>query len=121
MAREAKLYTSSSGSAARGFLKFRANISPRCIRNARRSRKRIEPEIVHAMRSMIRITKNRPRARVAFKEANRELKALLRRWETAYSKENFYRGYGSFWSFNATAHRSYDLRHFKCLLTALVI
>jgi hypothetical protein len=46
MPREAKLYASSSGSVVRGFLKFRANIPPRWIRNARASRKRVEPEIV---------------------------------------------------------------------------
>ncbi len=41
MAREAKLFSSSSGSVVRGFLKFRANIPPRWIRNAQNSRKRI--------------------------------------------------------------------------------
>jgi hypothetical protein len=40
MPREAKLYASSSGSAVRGFLKFRANIPPRWIQNAKTSRKR---------------------------------------------------------------------------------
>ena len=69
MAREAKFFRSSAGSAVRGFLKFQANIRPRWIRNARGLRKRIEPEIVHAMRSMVRIAKNRPRSRVAFKKA----------------------------------------------------
>src|SRR5207237_3809821 len=88
----AKFFRSSAGSAVRGFLKFQANIRPRWIRNARGLRKRIEPEIVHAMRSMVRIAKNRPRSRVAFKKATRQFKALLSRWETAYNKENFYRG-----------------------------
>lgn len=50
MPREAKLFTSSSGSVVRGFLKFRANIPPRWIANARASRKRVEPEIVRAFR-----------------------------------------------------------------------
>jgi hypothetical protein len=36
--------------------------------------------------------RNRPRAKVAIKQANREFKAVLSRWETAYDKENFYRG-----------------------------
>jgi hypothetical protein len=36
--------------------------------------------------------RNRPRAQVALKEANHEFKAVLSRWETAYNKENFYRG-----------------------------
>ena len=46
MPRKARLFASSSGSAARGFLKFRANIPPRWIKNAQNSRKRIEPEVV---------------------------------------------------------------------------
>jgi len=45
MAREAKLFASSAGSVVRAYFKFRANITPRWIHNARRSRKRIEPEI----------------------------------------------------------------------------
>jgi len=92
MPREAKLFVSSSGSAVRGFFKFRANIPPRWIGNARKSRKRIEPEIVEALRSMKRIQRNRPRAKVALRNANQQFKAVLNRWETAYDKENFYRG-----------------------------
>ncbi len=92
MAREAKLFSSSSGSAVRGFFKFRANIPPRWIRNAQTSRKRIEPEIVEALRSVRSIQRNRPRAQVALKNANKQFKAALSRWETAYDKENFYRG-----------------------------
>ena len=45
MPRGARLFTSSAGSAVRGYLKFRANIPPRWIKNARGLRKRIEPEI----------------------------------------------------------------------------
>src|ERR1700682_1559341 len=92
MPREAKLFLSSSGSAARGFLRFRANIPPRWIKNAQKSRKRIEPEIADALRSLSVIQRNRPRARVALKKTNKHLKAILSRWETAYNKENFYRG-----------------------------
>jgi hypothetical protein len=92
MPREAKLFSSSSGSSARAFLKFRANIPPRWIKNAQKSRKRIEPEIAEALRSIVSMRRNRPRARVALKKANHEFKALLNRWETAYDKENFYRG-----------------------------
>ena len=92
MPREAKLFGSSSGSAARGFLKFKANIPPRWIKNAQRSRKRIEPEIVQALHSVTRVRKNRPRARVAIKNATHELKMVLGRWESAYNKESFYRG-----------------------------
>src|SRR5437762_14106014 len=92
MTRKAKFFDSSSGSAARGFLKFRANIPPRWIKNAQNSRKRIEPEIVKALRSVKNIRRNRPRAQVALKNANHQFKLVLSRWETAYNKENFYRG-----------------------------
>jgi hypothetical protein len=92
MPREAKLFVSSGGSAVRGFLKFRANIPPRWIRNARTSRKRMEPDVDTAFRSFMRLRKNRPRARVAIRNAEKELRAVLNRWETAYNKENFYRG-----------------------------
>jgi hypothetical protein len=34
----------------------------------------------------------RPRAHVAIKNATKEFKVMLNRWETAYNKENFYRG-----------------------------
>ena len=92
MPREAKLFRSSSGSATRGFLRFRANIPPRWIKNAQKSRKRIEPEIVDALSSLRSIQRNRPRAYVALKNASQQLKAVLGRWEIAYEKENFYRG-----------------------------
>jgi hypothetical protein len=92
MPRKAKLFVSSSGSAVRGYLKFRANIPPRWIRNARGSRKRIEPEIVGSLRGLKHLRKNRPRARIAIENAGKELRTALKRWETAYNKENFYRG-----------------------------
>jgi len=92
MPREAKLFSSSAGSAVRGFLKFRANIPPRWIKNARTSRKRVEPEIVRNLRTLKQLRKNRPHARVAIKDARKELKAVLQRWEVAYNKESFYRG-----------------------------
>ncbi len=92
MPREAKLFLSSSGSVIRGFLKFRANITPRWIRNARNSRKRIEPEILQALRTAMKIQKTHPRAKIAQKQARKNYKAVLGRWETAYNKENFYRG-----------------------------
>jgi len=91
MPREARLFTSSAGSVVRGYLKFRANIPPRWIRNARRSRKRIEPEIAEGFRSLKRLRIGRPRARVAIRNAQSELRLILDRWETAYRKENFYR------------------------------
>jgi len=92
MPREARLFTSSAGSVVRGYLKFRANIPPRWIGNARRSRKRIEPEIAEGFRSLKRLRSGRPRARVAIRNAERELRSVLDRWELAYRKENFYRG-----------------------------
>jgi hypothetical protein len=92
MPREAKLFAASAGSGVRGFLKFRANIPPRWIGNARTSRKRVEPEIAAAFQSFMRLTKNRPRARAAIRNAQKELRVVLKRWEIAYHKENFYRG-----------------------------
>jgi hypothetical protein len=92
MPREARLFTSSGGSVVRGYLKFRANIPPRWIKNARTSRKRIEPEIAEAFRSVKRLRTNRPRARAAIRNSQKELRSVLNRWEIAYSKENFYRG-----------------------------
>src|ERR1700746_2169310 len=92
MPREARLFTSSAGSVVRGYLKFRANIPPRWIRNARRSRKRMEPEIAEGFRSLKRLRIGRPRARVAIRNAQNDLRSVLDRWETAYRKENFYRG-----------------------------
>jgi len=91
MTREARLFTSSAGSVVRSYLKFRANVPPRWIRNARRSRKRIEPEIAEGFRSLKRLRIGRPRARVAIRNAQSELRLILDRWETAYRKENFYR------------------------------
>lgn len=92
MPREARLFTSSAGSAVRGYLKFSANTPPRWIKNARGSRKRVEPEIAEGFRSLKRLRVRRPRARVAIRDAQRELRSLLDRWETAYCKENVYRG-----------------------------
>ena len=92
MPREARLFTSSAGSVVRGYLKFRTNIPPRWIKNARVSGKRIEPEIAESFRSLKCLRIGRPRARVAIRNAKRELRSVLDRWETAYRKENFYRG-----------------------------
>jgi hypothetical protein len=92
MPRQAKLFSSSAGSVVRGYLKFRANIPPRWIRNSRTSRKRLEPEIVRSFHAVKRLGRNRPRARVAMEMERKQLKSLLQRWEIAYNKENFYRG-----------------------------
>ena len=45
--------------------------------------------MLHALKDLRR---NRPRAQVALRNAKKELKSVLRRWEEAYSKESFYRG-----------------------------
>jgi hypothetical protein len=87
MLREAKLFLSSSGSAARGFLRFRANIPPLWIKNAQKGRKRIEPEIVGALRSVRSIQRNRPGAQVALKNARSQFKAGSSRWKTAYTRK----------------------------------
>jgi hypothetical protein len=92
MPRQAKLFVASGGSVVRGYQKFRANIPPRWIKNARSSRKRIEPEIAEGLRSLERLRRNRPRARVAIRNAQKELRSVLDRWEMAYRKESFYRG-----------------------------
>lgn len=73
MPREAKLFVSSAGSAVRGYLKFRANIPPRWIRNARTLRKRMEPEVDSAFRSFMRLPKSTNGA-----DANAELE----KWRT---------------------------------------
>jgi hypothetical protein len=122
MPREAKLLLSSAGSAARGFLRFRANIPPRWIKNAHKSRKRIGPEIVDALRSRRTIQRNRPRAQVALKNSSKQLKAILSRWETAYNKRISTAGYAFFSSYSDRALRSCNgTDYFKCLLTALAI
>jgi hypothetical protein len=91
MPREAKLFSSSAGSVVRGYLKFRANITPRWIRNARTSRKRVEPEIVRSFRVLSQLEKNRPRARIAIESAAKDLRAVLQRWETAYNELGYLR------------------------------
>ena len=112
MPREAKLFVSSSGSAVRGFSKFRANIPPRWIKNGRNSRKRIEPEIVKALRSVKSIRRNRPRAQVALKNATKQ----------SITKRISIVGYASFSNFSEMAPRRCDeMDYFRCLLTALVI
>jgi hypothetical protein len=92
MPREAKLFASSGGSVVRGYLKFRANIPPRWIKNARGSRKRIEPEISENFRSPNVCGSGDQGQGSPFGTRMRELRLVLDRWDTAYRKENFYRG-----------------------------
>jgi hypothetical protein len=75
MPREARLFSSSSGSVVRAFLKFRANIPPRWIKNARTSRKRVEPEVIESLGKLNRIRKTRSRARVAMETARKETRS----------------------------------------------
>ena len=77
MPREASLFTSSAGSVVRGYLKFRANIPSRWIKNAGGSRKRVEPEIAESFRSLTRLRLRRPRARVAIQNGQQELRSVL--------------------------------------------
>jgi hypothetical protein len=92
MPREAKLFDASSGSVVRGFLKFSANIPPRWIKNARASRKRLEPEIVRVFGKLKRLRKTRPNALVTINEDGQGIVNGVDLWETAYKKETFYRG-----------------------------
>src|SRR5207244_13386211 len=80
---------------------------PRWIRNARTSRKRGEPEIVRSLRMLGDLKKNRPRARSAIEHAGKALRAVLNRWEIAYSKENFIAAYVFFWSCSGMVLRIY--------------
>jgi hypothetical protein len=92
MPREARFFDSCAGSAVRGFIRLHGNITPRWIANAHTSRKRLEPDIGKRFHKLQLLRKDHPAARVAIKDAERELAALLRHWETAYRKENFYHG-----------------------------
>jgi hypothetical protein len=92
MAREAKLFESAQGSPSRALFTLRGNIPPNWIARARRSRNSFEPSIVLAMKKLRRLRKTRPKARMTIKSAERELKGVLKVWETAYRKESFYNG-----------------------------
>jgi hypothetical protein len=92
MPREAKLFDSCSGSPVRGFIKLRANVSPRWIENARASRKSIEPSIKKSLLKLQSLRKNHPRSKSTIKNANKELRDMLNQWELRYRKEVFYRG-----------------------------
>ena len=92
MAREARLFSSSAGSAVKGYLKFRANIPPRWIKNARGSRKRIEPEIAEGFRSLKRLRIRRPRARVADTQRPARFALGIRSLGDGLSQRELYRG-----------------------------
>ena len=92
MPREAKLFDSANGSPARALPKLQGNIPPNWIARSRRARKRLEPDLVAAMRKVRRLRKSRPKALATIKAAQQELTALLKAWEVAYRKESFYNG-----------------------------
>jgi hypothetical protein len=103
MPREARLFTSSAGSAVRGYLKYRANIPPRWIKNARGSRKRIEPEIAEGFRSLKRLRIRRPRARVAIRTPSA---ICARYWfggKQPTAKRTFIEEYESCWNCSGAA------------------
>jgi hypothetical protein len=106
MPREAKLFASSAGSAVRAYLKFRANIPPRWIRNARTSRKRIEPEIDAALRSFIRLRKNRPRARVSIRKTEKDCERSWIVGRRLTTRRIFTGAYASSWSYDGMARPS---------------
>src|ERR1700722_10939435 len=92
MPREAQLFDSCSGSPVKGFLKLRANVTPRWIDNARASRKRIEPSIKKCLLKLQSLRKHHPRSKSTIKNATKELRGILNQWELRYRKEAFYRG-----------------------------
>src|SRR5439155_11955606 len=92
MPRKAKLFLASSGSAARGFLKFRANIPPRWIKNAQKSRKRIEPKIVEALHSHDKHEEKSPPGAGRSKESQPRIQSSVEPPGKLITKENFYRG-----------------------------
>jgi hypothetical protein len=69
MPREAKLFDSANGSPARALPKLQGNIPPNWIARSRRTRKRLEPDLVAAMRKVRRLRKSRPNARATIKAA----------------------------------------------------
>jgi len=78
MPREAKLFDSCAGSAVRGFVKLRGNITPRWIANAHTSRKRLEPAVNKCLRRLRLLRKNHPAAKVAIGDAEKDLRKRLR-------------------------------------------
>jgi hypothetical protein len=63
-------------------------------------------QIVAVLGSFMRLKKNRPRARAAIRDAQKELRLVLHRWEIAYHKELFIAAFAFSWSCNGMAPRS---------------
>jgi hypothetical protein len=91
MPREANLFRITGGSPSRA-LKRVANIPPSWIARARKARKAREPQVAKALQKASRLRRRRPNARDAIRNAEMELRALLREWEVAYQKQCFYYG-----------------------------
>lgn len=92
MPREAKLFEAAKGSPARALLRMQANIPPKWILRARRSRKSLEPGLALSIKKLQKLRKSRPKARATIKAAEQELRAHLKAWDLAYQKETFYNG-----------------------------
>lgn len=92
MPREAKMFDRFEGSPAKAWWKVTANIPPNWIERAKAARKSREDDVAKAMTKLRDLRENRPRATVAIKGAQAELKVLLADWETSYQKEAFYNG-----------------------------
>jgi hypothetical protein len=92
MPREAKLFEAVKGSPARALSRMQANIPPKWILRARRSRKSLEPGLALSMKKLQKLRKTRPKARATIKAAELELRAHLKAWDLAYRKETFYNG-----------------------------
>lgn len=92
MAREARLFNAASGFPSKGFVRLTGNVPPSWIARAKKSRKALEPDVFKLLRKVKRLRSARPNARATIKGAERELRAALHQWETAYQKECFYYG-----------------------------
>jgi hypothetical protein len=91
MPREANLFRITGGSPVRALRRV-ANIPPRWIDRARKSRKALEPNLAKAFVKAERIRRRRPNARAAIRRVEMEMRGVLREWEVAYQKECFYYG-----------------------------
>jgi hypothetical protein len=92
MPREAKLFDRFKGSPAKALPKITVNIPPNWLERARTARKRREEDLGRAMQKLQDLQRDRPRALVAIKAAQAELRILLEDWELSYQKECFYNG-----------------------------
>lgn len=92
MPRQARLFEVCKGSPSKAIRKAVANVPPAWIDRAHASRKNLEPAVVKAMRKLSRLRLQRPGAKVTIKNADKELRDALKKWELAYQKETFYNG-----------------------------